>query len=205
MYRSFPIDFLATHCAHMRTYQHQMMQKRNIIGASWQAPWRTALSVTGQVDHLLPQSRLDPFGSDPAPVPGALKNVYAIDVGMGYSLGIGENTRAMVIARAVREMFKLGEAVGGQRDTFAGRPGMGDLIVTCTSPRSRNRHVGEQLGAGKQIDEIIASINQVAGGVNADRVVMEFADSYGIAICRLLAKSTASSIAAKPPKALTAV
>src|ERR1700679_3100232 len=78
---------------------------------------------------------------------GALKNVYAIAVGMGYSLGIGENTRAMVIARSVREMSKLGEAMGGQRDTFAGLAGMGDLIVPCTSQRSRNRHVGEQLGA----------------------------------------------------------
>ena len=113
-------------------------------------------------------------------IAGALKNVYAIAVGMGYSLGIGENTRAMVIARAVREMSKLGEAVGGHRDTFAGLAGMGDLIVTCTSQRSRNRHVGEQLGAGKPIDEIIASMNQVAEGVKAASVIMEFADKYGI-------------------------
>jgi glycerol-3-phosphate dehydrogenase (NAD(P)+) len=113
---------------------------------------------------------------------GALKNVYAIAVGMGYSVGIGENTRAMVMTRAVREMSKLGEAAGGQRDTFAGLAGMGDLIVTCTSQRSRNRHVGEQLGAGKPIDEIIASMNQVAEGVKAVSVVIEFADSYGIAM-----------------------
>jgi glycerol-3-phosphate dehydrogenase (NAD(P)+) len=113
-------------------------------------------------------------------IAGALKNVYAIAVGMGYSLGIGENTRAMVIARALREMSKLGEAVGGHRDTFAGLAGMGDLIVTCTSQRSRNRHVGEQLGAGKPIDEIIATMNQVAEGVKAASVVMEFADEYGI-------------------------
>jgi glycerol-3-phosphate dehydrogenase (NAD(P)+) len=111
---------------------------------------------------------------------GALKNVYAIAVGMGYSLGIGENTRAMVIARSVREMSKLGEAMGGQRDTFAGLAGMGDLIVTCTSQRSRNRHVGEQLGAGKPIDEIISSMNQVAEGVKAASVIMEFADKYGL-------------------------
>ncbi|MGB8208500.1 MAG: NAD(P)H-dependent glycerol-3-phosphate dehydrogenase [Mycobacterium sp.] len=111
---------------------------------------------------------------------GALKNVYAIAVGMGYSLGIGENTRAMVMTRAVREMSKLGEAAGGHRDTFAGLAGMGDLIVTCTSPRSRNRHVGEQLGAGKPIDEIIASMNQVAEGVKAASVIMEFATSYGL-------------------------
>ena len=111
---------------------------------------------------------------------GALKNVYAIAVGMGYSLGIGENTRAMVIARSVREMSKLGEAMGGQRDTFAGLAGMGDLIVTCTSQRSRNRHVGEQLGSGKSIDEIISSMNQVAEGVKAASVIMEFADKYGL-------------------------
>ncbi|MBX7432678.1 NAD(P)H-dependent glycerol-3-phosphate dehydrogenase [Mycobacterium sp. Y57] len=111
---------------------------------------------------------------------GALKNVYAIAVGMGYSLGIGENTRAMVMSRAVREMSKMGEAVGGNRDTFAGLAGMGDLIVTCTSQRSRNRHVGEQLGAGKPIEEITGSMNQVAEGVKAASVIMEFADKYGL-------------------------
>jgi glycerol-3-phosphate dehydrogenase (NAD(P)+) len=111
---------------------------------------------------------------------GALKNVYAIAVGMGYSLGIGENTRALVMTRAVREMSKLGEAMGGHRDTFSGLAGMGDLIVTCTSQRSRNRHVGEQLGTGKTLEEIIAAMNQVAEGVKAASVVMEFADKYGI-------------------------
>src|ERR1700678_2498559 len=113
---------------------------------------------------------------------GALKNVYAIAVGMGYSLGIGENTRAMVMSRAVREMSKMGEAAGGHRDTFAGLAGMGDLIVTCTSQRSRNRHVGEQLGAGKPIDEIIASMNQIAEGVRAASVIMEFALNYGLSM-----------------------
>lgn len=115
-------------------------------------------------------------------IAGALKNVYAIAVGMGYSLGIGENTRAMVMARAIREMSKLGEAMGGHRDTFAGLAGMGDLIVTCTSQRSRNRHVGEQLGQGKSIEEIISAMNQVAEGVKAASVVMEFAEKYGIAM-----------------------
>jgi glycerol-3-phosphate dehydrogenase (NAD(P)+) len=111
---------------------------------------------------------------------GALKNVFAIAVGMGYSLGIGENTRALVIARSLREMTKLGVAMGGHPDTFPGLAGLGDLIVTCTSQRSRNRHVGEQLGAGKRIDEIIASMNQVAEGVKAASVIMELADRYGI-------------------------
>ena len=111
---------------------------------------------------------------------GALKNVFAIAVGMGYSLGIGENTRALVIARSLREMTKLGVAMGGHPDTFPGLAGLGDLIVTCTSQRSRNRHVGEQLGSGKPIDEIIAAMNQVAEGVKASGVIMELADRYGI-------------------------
>lgn len=113
---------------------------------------------------------------------GALKNVYAISVGMGYSLGIGENTRALVIARALREMTKLGVALGGNPETFPGLAGLGDLIVTCTSQRSRNRHVGEQLGAGKPIDEIIASMNQVAEGVKAASVIMEFANEFGLSM-----------------------
>jgi glycerol-3-phosphate dehydrogenase (NAD(P)+) len=111
---------------------------------------------------------------------GALKNVYAIATGMGYSMGIGENTRAMVIARSLREMTKLGTAMGGEPETFPGLAGLGDLIVTCTSPRSRNRHVGEQLGAGKPIDEITASMDQVAEGVKASSVIMELAERYGV-------------------------
>jgi len=111
---------------------------------------------------------------------GALKNVFAIAVGMGYSLGIGENTRALVIARALREMTKLGVAMGGNPETFPGLAGLGDLIVTCTSQRSRNRHVGEQLGAGKPIAEIISSMNQVAEGVKTASVIMEFAQEFGL-------------------------
>ena len=113
-------------------------------------------------------------------IAGALKNVYAIAVGMGYSMNIGENTRAMVMTRAIREMSKLGEAIGGQRDTFSGLAGMGDLIVTCTSQRSRNRRVGEELGSGKPIAEILAGMTQVAEGVKAASVIMEFAEKYGI-------------------------
>jgi glycerol-3-phosphate dehydrogenase (NAD(P)+) len=111
---------------------------------------------------------------------GALKNVFAIAVGMGYSMGIGENTRALIISRSLREMTKLGVAMGGDAETFPGLAGLGDLIVTCTSQRSRNRHVGEQLGAGKPIDEVIASMNQVAEGVKAASVIMEFANEYGL-------------------------
>ncbi len=140
-------------------------------------------NLAAQLAQLFRTSRFRVYTTDDVvgvEMAGALKNVFAIAVGMGYALGIGENTRAMVIARSVREMSKLGEAMGGHRDTFAGLAGMGDLIVTCTSQRSRNRHVGEQLGTGKPIAEIIGSMNQVAEGVKAASVIMEFADKYGL-------------------------
>jgi glycerol-3-phosphate dehydrogenase (NAD(P)+) len=113
-------------------------------------------------------------------VAGALKNVYAIAAGMGDGVGAGYNTKAMVITRSLREMTRLGEAMGGQRDTFAGLAGMGDLIVTCTSPLSRNRHVGEQLGAGRKIGEVLAAMTQVAEGVKTTPVVIEIAEALDV-------------------------
>ena len=113
---------------------------------------------------------------------GALKNVIAIAVGMGDGLGVGDNTRSAVITRGLAEMTRLGVAMGGRAETFAGLAGMGDLIATCTSPQSRNRHVGEQLGRGKTIDEITASMHMVAEGVKTTRVVLELAERLGLAL-----------------------
>src|SRR6516165_3983928 len=107
-------------------------------------------------------------------IAGALKNVFAIGAGAGY------NTKAMVITRAVREMRRLGEALGGDPLTFSGLAGMGDLIVTCMSPLSRNRHVGEELGRGKSIVEVLAGMNQVAEGVKAAPVVVKLAAQFGV-------------------------
>jgi len=111
---------------------------------------------------------------------GALKNVFAIAAGMADGAGAGYNTKAMVITRAVREMRRLGEALGGDPLTFSGLAGTGDLIVTCTSPLSRNRHVGEELGRGKSIDEVLAGMKQVAEGVKAAPVIMKLAAEAGV-------------------------
>ncbi len=111
---------------------------------------------------------------------GALKNVMAIAVGMGYGLGVGDNTRSAVITRGLAELTRLGVAMGGERPTFSGLTGMGDLIATCTSPQSRNRHVGEELGKGRSIEDIIAEMNQVAEGINTTRVVMDLAGKHGV-------------------------
>jgi glycerol-3-phosphate dehydrogenase (NAD(P)+) len=111
---------------------------------------------------------------------GALKNVIAIASGMGDGIGVGDNTRSAVITRGLAEMTRLGVAMGGRPETFSGLAGMGDLIATCISPQSRNRHVGEQLGKGRPIDEIIAQMHMVAEGVKTARVVMECAKQYGV-------------------------
>ena len=110
---------------------------------------------------------------------GALKNVIAIASGMADGLGTGDNTRAAVITRGLAELSRLGAAMGGEPLTFAGLAGMGDLIATCISPQSRNRHVGEQLGRGKSIDQVIAEMNMVAEGVKTSKVVLELAEEYG--------------------------
>ena len=115
-------------------------------------------------------------------VAGALKNVFAIAVGMGDGIGAGDNTRAMVISRSLHEMTKLGERLGGERDTFSGLAGLGDLVVTCTSAHSRNRHVGEQIGRGVPLADILAGMTQVAEGVKSASVVVDMAAELGVAM-----------------------
>ncbi len=111
---------------------------------------------------------------------GALKNVIALASGMADGLGAGDNTRAAVITRGLNELTRLGVAMGGQAETFSGLAGMGDLLATCISTQSRNRHVGEELGKGKTIEQIIEEMDQVAEGVKSAKVVLELAEQYGI-------------------------
>jgi glycerol-3-phosphate dehydrogenase (NAD(P)+) len=111
---------------------------------------------------------------------GVLKNIIAIAVGMGDGLGAGDNTRAGLITRGLSEVTRLGVALGGKAETFSGLAGMGDMIATCTSSQSRNRHVGYELGQGRTIDEIISDMVMVAEGVKTAPVVMDLAREHGI-------------------------
>ena len=113
---------------------------------------------------------------------GVLKNIIAIAVGMGDGLGAGDNTRAALITRGLAEMSRLGEALGGKAETFAGLAGMGDMIATCTSPQSRNRHVGMELAEGRSIEDIIDSMHMVAEGVKSAPTVIELAREKGISL-----------------------
>ncbi len=96
---------------------------------------------------------------------GALKNIYAIAAGIIDGLGPWDNTKAALITRALMEIRRFGEVLGAKRETFMGLSGIGDMIVTCTSQHSRNRFVGEEIGKGKNIEEILGNMHMVAEGV----------------------------------------
>ncbi|GAB6387371.1 NAD(P)H-dependent glycerol-3-phosphate dehydrogenase [Stutzerimonas marianensis] len=102
---------------------------------------------------------------------GALKNVYAIMAGMAAALGMGENTRSMLITRALAEMTRFAVKLGANPMTFLGLAGVGDLIVTCTSPKSRNFQVGHALGEGLSLEQAVARLGEVAEGVNTIKVL----------------------------------
>lgn len=128
---------------------------------------------------------------------GALKNVVAIASGIGEGLGVGDNTRAAVIARGLAELTRLGVAMGAEPMTFAGLAGVGDLIATCMSPYSRNRKVGEQLGKGRPLEEILDEMRMVAEGVNTATLVLELAERYGLQmpICTMIEQVVQGEIA----------
>ena len=111
---------------------------------------------------------------------GVLKNIIAIAAGMGDGQGAGVNTRSAVITRGLAEITRLGVAMGGEPQTFAGLAGMGDLVATCTSPQSRNRTVGVELGKGRTIQEITDEMFMVAEGVKSAPAVIALADEHGV-------------------------
>ena len=111
---------------------------------------------------------------------GALKNVVAIAAGISDGMGFGDNTRAALITRGVAELTRLGVALGGQALTFGGLTGMGDLVATCCSRRSRNRWVGEELARGRPLTEITGGTRMVAEGVRTSAAVVELASQVGV-------------------------
>ncbi|HVX20242.1 MAG TPA: NAD(P)H-dependent glycerol-3-phosphate dehydrogenase [Acidimicrobiales bacterium] len=113
-------------------------------------------------------------------IAGASKNVMAIAAGICDGLGFGENTRAVLITRGLAEQGRLGIALGGRTLTFGGLAGIGDLVATCTSPASRNRTVGFQLGRGRTLDDILGGMHMVAEGVKTARPLVDLARAAGV-------------------------
>jgi glycerol-3-phosphate dehydrogenase (NAD(P)+) len=111
---------------------------------------------------------------------GALKNVIAIAAGCADGLGFGHNTRAAIITRGLAEIARLAQRLGGNPLTLAGLAGMGDLVLTCTGDLSRNRTLGVELGRGRPLSEILASLSQIAEGIRTARSAHELARRLGI-------------------------
>jgi glycerol-3-phosphate dehydrogenase (NAD(P)+) len=111
---------------------------------------------------------------------GTVKNVIALGVGMSIGMGLGDNARASLITRGLAETARLGAALGADPHTFAGLAGMGDLVATCSSPLSRNRTFGENLGRGMAIEDVIAITRQTAEGVKSSQSVLELAKRHGV-------------------------
>jgi glycerol-3-phosphate dehydrogenase (NAD(P)+) len=124
---------------------------------------------------------------------GALKNVVAIAAGIIDGLGLGSNTQAALMTRGLHEITRLGVAVGANANTFRGLAGMGDLVLTCTGGLSRNRRVGQRLGRGEGLEEVLGSTLEVAEGVRTAPAATELAARLGVempitdAVTRLLA------------------
>jgi len=113
---------------------------------------------------------------------GALKNVIAVAAGMSDGMGFGDNTKAALMTRGIAEITRLGEALGAKPETFSGLSGIGDLMVTCMSRHSRNRGVGERLGKGETLQQIMDSMKMVAEGVWNCQAAKELADEHGVSV-----------------------
>lgn len=113
-------------------------------------------------------------------IASALKNVLAVFVGLLDGKGLGDNAKAYIITKGLNEIKDIGLKWGSREETFHGLAGMGDVIVTCTSKHSRNRHVGEQIGKGRKLDEVIKEMNMVAEGITAVKNAYLLEEKFGL-------------------------
>ncbi|MDF2610583.1 MAG: Glycerol-3-phosphate dehydrogenase [Lachnospiraceae bacterium] len=111
---------------------------------------------------------------------GSLKNVIALAAGIADGLGFGDNTKAALMTRGIAEISRLGIAMGGKMETFAGLSGVGDLIVTCTSKHSRNRNAGYLMGKGYSMEEAMKEVKQVVEGVYSAKAALDLAKKYNV-------------------------
>jgi glycerol-3-phosphate dehydrogenase (NAD(P)+) len=140
-------------------------------------------TIAAELQRILTQPSLRVYTNSDVvgcEVAGVVKNVIAIAAGMAEGMGFGDNTRATLITRGLAEMTRLGVAMGGDPQTFAGLAGMGDLIATCSSKQSRNNSVGLGLGRGEPIEAIVASTNMVAEGVLSSPSVLDLAARHSV-------------------------
>jgi glycerol-3-phosphate dehydrogenase (NAD(P)+) len=165
-------------------------------------------SVAAELQQLLVNDRFrvytnaDVVGCE---VGGAVKNVIALAAGMATGLGFGQNVLAALVTRGLAELARLGVALGGQPLTFLGLAGIGDLVVTCHSPDSRNRRVGEALGGGERLADVVASMRAVAEGVRSCPAVLGLGERAGVElpICEQVGEVLAGRVSV--PEAVAAL
>jgi glycerol-3-phosphate dehydrogenase (NAD(P)+) len=136
-----------------------------------------ALQSACHTPYFRPYTNTDVIGCE---LGGAVKNIIAIAVGIAVAMGLGDNTKATLITRGLAEIARLGSALGAQPQTFAGLAGMGDLVATCSSPLSRNRTFGENMGRGMSVAEATAAMSQTAEGVASYGPVLALARAHGV-------------------------
>lgn len=158
---------------------HEIAERQPAAAVVASTSEQTALAVQ-QLFHTAtfrPYTNTDVIGCE---LGGATKNVIALAVGMAAGMGYGANATSSLITRGLAEITRLGEAMGADPHTFSGLAGMGDLVATCSSPLSRNRSFGEELGKGRTVAEISASTRQVAEGVKSCFSINALAAKYGV-------------------------
>ncbi len=141
------------------------------------------MAVAREVQHTFMTPALRVYVNDDVmgvEVGGSVKNVLAIAAGMSDGVGAGDNAKAALVTRGIAEIRRLGLAMGARPLTFAGLTGIGDLVVTCMSRHSRNRHLGEQIGRGRALEAVQAEMNMIAEGVATTASVHALAQRHGI-------------------------
>ena len=148
-----------------------------IVSASKSQKTATLVQDLFMTEYFRVYANLDIIGVE---LGGALKNIIAVAAGICDGAGFGDNTKAALITRGLAEINRLGLKMGAKADTFAGLSGMGDLIVTCTSQHSRNRYVGEQIGKGRSLDDVLNEMVMVAEGVKTTASAHELSHKEGV-------------------------
>lgn len=149
----------------------------SVVAASGDRSLARQVQKMFNTDRFRVYTNLDLIGVELA---AALKNVIAIAAGISDGLGYGDNAKSALLTRGLVEMTRFGMNFGAEAATFSGLAGVGDLITTCVSPYGRNRRVGERLGRGESLNQILSTMEGVAEGVNTTRSVFEVAEQEGI-------------------------
>jgi glycerol-3-phosphate dehydrogenase (NAD(P)+) len=127
--------------------------------------------------HLRAYANTDVIGTE---IAGSVKNVLAIAAGMSDGVGYGDNAKAALVTRGIAEIRRLGVAMGADFRTFSGLAGLGDLVVTCMSGHSRNRYLGQEIGKGRSLGDVLEEMTMVAEGVQTTRSVKQLARKHGV-------------------------